>query len=101
MDNQLVHEIVIPESFRRPLEAARALITSKRSFKPVGHLRVAGCKTRVAIAKEIAPEGLSIIVCGTQTLPKAMKGYCWQLHLFQTISRPMKQALCQGAWRYT
>ena len=54
MDNQLVHEILLPESFGRPLEAALELITNKRSFQPVGHLRVAGCKTHVAIAKEIA-----------------------------------------------
>ena len=60
--------------------------------------RVAGCETCVAIAKKsLCKElkSLSIIAYGTQTLPEAMKSYRGQLQLFQTTSRPLKQAFCQ------
>ena len=50
MDNRLA----LQKSYGPHLEAVCALITSKGSFKPVGRLRVAGCKTRVAIAKVTA-----------------------------------------------
>ena len=53
VDNQLAHEIALPKSHGLPLEAVRALITNKGSFRPVGHLWVAGCKACVAISKEL------------------------------------------------
>ena len=49
VENQLAHENAPPKSHGLQLEAVRALIASRGSFRPVGHLRVAGCKTRVAI----------------------------------------------------
>ena len=53
MDSQLAHEIFgLPQSYGFQLEAACMLNTSKGSFRPVGHSRVAGCKTRLAIAKQ-------------------------------------------------
>ena len=100
MDNQLAHEaLALPKPYSLHLEAMCVLITSKGSFRPVGHLHVAGCKTRFAIEKKLLSKELEasalIIACGRQTLREAMKGYRWHLHLFQTISRPMKQAFCQ------
>ena len=54
VDNQLAHETLAPPRFDRlRLERVCALINSKESLTS-DRLRVAGCKTRVANAKEIA-----------------------------------------------
>ena len=53
VDNQFAHENALPKAHGLQLEAIRALINSKGSFRHVGHLRADGCKRRAAIAKEI------------------------------------------------
>ena len=69
----------------------------EKGFQPVGHSKVAGCNTRIAMSKEtVFVKGLIYRFVWTHALGEAMASDRWQIGscLFPSTPRPMKQADC-------